>query len=289
LAGHLVGVLDPGLFRLRRRLNPRVALVADILDAIRNPLDHHLGAYRVITEGGVDRHEEIREARGLQIEVAARTVGPTILEGFPVFTADIHPRQRSADRVKPSGVDDDVEVVLLVTRLDARGVDALDRRFANVNQQHVGAVELLVIATLERDALGAKRMVLRHQLLRDDGIFDARANLVTDELGEVLVRLTIRHNVVEIGEPFRKSWLRPQLFIAIEPLFARDIERIAHVEGVIEAERRFANPLMDFLRVLLELALRLGADGAIAQRRTVIRRALEDRELADVLGDLRDQ
>src|SRR5208283_463406 len=114
-------------------------------------------------------------------------------------------------------------------------------------------------------------------------------NLVTDELGEVLVRLTIRHNVVEIGEPFRKSWLRPQLFIAIEPLFARDIERIAHVEGVIEAERRFANPLMDFLRVLLELALRLGADGAIAQRRTVIRRALEDRELADVLGDLRDQ
>src|SRR4030095_5655548 len=38
--------------------------------------------------------------------------------------------------------------------------------------------------------------------------------------------------------------------------------------------------------VVLDLTLRLGVDGAIAERRTVIGRALEHRQMADLLGDL---
>src|SRR5205823_4012075 len=48
--------------------------------------------------------------------------------------------------------------------------------------------------------------------------------------------------------------------------------------------------LLENVRVArLDLALRFGIDGGIAERRTVIGRALEHRQMADVLGDLCDE
>src|SRR5712692_4599617 len=51
----------------------------------------------------------------------------------------------------------------------------------------------------------------------------------------------------------------------------------------------FVTLLEDVRVARLDLALRFGIDGRIAERRTVIGRALEHRQMADVLGDLRDE
>src|SRR6266849_3009234 len=114
-------------------------------------------------------------------------------------------------------------------------------------------------------------MVLGHELFRYHRILNTRADLVADKLGEVLVGLAARHYVVEIAQPFFEPGLRPQLLIQREPLFPRDLEGVARVEVVGKAGG----------------GLRI--DQPISQRRTVIRRALEDREMTDFFGDYRDE
>src|SRR5690348_9647815 len=130
-------------------------------------------------------------------------------------------------------------------------------------------------------------MVLGHELFGDHRILNARADLVADELGEVLVGLPAGHNVVEVAQPFFEPRLRPQLLIQREPLFPRDLEGVARVEVVGKAGGGFANSLVNFRVGGLEPALRLRVDQPIPQRRTVIRRALENREMGDLLRDYR--
>src|SRR6266851_3182212 len=132
-------------------------------------------------------------------------------------------------------------------------------------------------------------MVLGHELFRYHRILNTRADLVADKLGEVFVGLPARHYVVEIAQPFFEPGLRPQLLIQREPLFPRDLEGVARVEVVGKAGRGFANSLVNFRVGRLEPALGLRVDRPIPQRRAVIRRALEDREMADFFGDYRDE
>ena len=127
------------------------------------------------------------------------------------------------------------------------------------------------------------------KLFRHHGILDARADLIADELGEVLVGLPVGHNVMEIAQPFREPGLRPQLFVQRQPLFLRDLQGLARVEVVHKAGGGFANAFVNFWVAGLELALGLRGNQPIPQRRTVIGRALEDREMADFFGDDRDE
>ncbi len=146
--GHLVDVLYPRVFHLRLGGNTPKALLAYIADGIGNPFDDRLGANRVVTKRGVDGNEEVREARGLQPQVVARPMGPLVLDRLSPFAANIDPRQRSRHGIKPRGIDDDVEFILLLTGLDAFGRDALDRGLAHVHQQDIVAIVRFVIVGL---------------------------------------------------------------------------------------------------------------------------------------------
>ena len=125
--GYFVDVLYPRVFRLRLRSNALQALLAHVANAIGNPFNDRLGADRVVTKCGVDGNEEVWEARALQPQVVARSIGPLVLDRLATFATNIDPGQRSCHSIKPRGIDDDVECILLLSGLDAIGSDALNR------------------------------------------------------------------------------------------------------------------------------------------------------------------
>jgi hypothetical protein len=132
-------------------------------------------------------------------------------------------------------------------------------------------------------------MVLGAELFCHHRILDTRADLIAHEFGEVLVRLPARHDIVEIAQPFRESRLRPQFFVPRQPFFLRDVESIPRIEVVHKARGSFTNALVNGVVVGLPLILGLRGNPPIAQRRAVIRRTLEDREMADFFGDDRNE
>ena len=52
-------------------------------------------------------------------------------------------------------------------------------------------------------------MTLGHELFRNDWILHARADLVTDKLGEIFVGIWVSHNVMEVPQPLLKARFRP--------------------------------------------------------------------------------
>ena len=95
-------------------------------------------------------------------------VCPDVLQPHAVATTDIDAVERAGHAVEAGGVDQDVELVLLLARLDAVRRDALDRLVIHdIDEQDVVAVVGLEIAALQRHAPGAEAVVLRDQLLRD--------------------------------------------------------------------------------------------------------------------------
>ena len=107
----LVGVLHPGLFRLRSRRNARKVLLAHIANAIGNPFHDRLGADGVVAERGVRGNEEIRETGCLQPQVRAEPIiGPLVLQRLSTFAANVDRGQRARQRIKSRGVDDDVKL-----------------------------------------------------------------------------------------------------------------------------------------------------------------------------------
>ena len=56
-----------------------------------------------------------------------RPISPLFGQVLPVFTANIHPLEGTGDGIKPGGIDDDVDLVLSVRRLNTLRRDALDR------------------------------------------------------------------------------------------------------------------------------------------------------------------
>ena len=62
-------------------------------------------------------------------------------------------------------------------------------------------------------------MVLGHELFRHHRVLDPLADLITDEFGVVLVGLPGHHDVMEIGQPFLETGLRPQPLVLRQPFF----------------------------------------------------------------------
>src|SRR5712691_212702 len=114
-------------------------------------------------------------------------------------------------------------------------------------------------------------MVLGHELFRHHGIHDALADLLTDECRVVLVDLPGHHDVIEIGQPFLETGLCPQPLVLRQPLVRRDGQGRPRVECVQKRAWGCATLLEDVRVARLDLALRLGVDGPIAQRHTVVR------------------
>src|SRR5262249_18721304 len=74
-----------------------------------------------------------------------------------------------------------------------------------------------------------------------------------------------------------------------QPLCRRDGQGRPQVEGMHKRAWGFMTLLEDFGVACLDLALPFWVDGAIAQRHTVVRRALEDGEMGHVFGNFRDE
>src|SRR4030095_14320031 len=98
-------------------------------------------------------------------------------------TTDVDPVERAGDRVEAGGVDDHVERVLGLRRLDPGPGNALDRRLAEIDQAHVRLVVHLVVAALERYAARAEPVIGGDQLGRDAGVLHPRADLSSHEVG----------------------------------------------------------------------------------------------------------
>src|SRR3984893_2120406 len=132
-------------------------------------------------------------------------------------------------------------------------------------------------------------MIFGSQLFRDDRILDAFANLVADELREQFIGLLVAHNVAEIAEPFGKSRVRPQLLEPVLPFFRSHVEDRPRIEVVDKPGEGFARSFENFRIAGFDFGLGLRIDRPVAQGRAIIRRALEDRQMANLLGDFRDE
>src|SRR5215472_965371 len=117
----------------------------------------------------------------------------------------------AGDRVKARRIDDDVEFVFCVARLDAGRGDALDRRLVDVDELDVRLVIDLVVAAFERHSAGAETVVLRDQLLGDLRILDPLADLARDEIGDQRVCLAVHQDVAEIAHPDAETGLAVKL------------------------------------------------------------------------------
>ena len=131
--------------------------------------------------------------------------------------------QRSRHGVIARGKDEDVQVVLGITSLNAGGRDALNRRLAHVYQQDIVLVVHFIIPALTGEALGAEHVVLRHEFFRHDGILNTLANLLPDEFCVVLIGLPGEHDVIEIGQPFLEPRFGPQPLVLFQPFFRGDL------------------------------------------------------------------
>src|ERR1700722_20103642 len=282
-------MFGPRFFSFRGSFDLLKALLVHIAQAIAHPFDILFDTARHVAERravmGSDQSEEIRKACDLYPEVGLRAIGPFFFERLPIYAANIDPGQRPGHGVKTRRVNYQVKLVLRVAGLYALGRDALDWRLFEIHQRDVVAIELLVIATFQRHALGPKWMVLRDQLFRHHRIFDALANLVADELGEQLVRLKVGQHVAEIAQPFAEAGLRPQFLEARLTFFRRNIEDRAGVEIVDKARKGFARPFKDFRVARFDFRLRLRIHRPIAQGGAIVGGTLKDRQMANFLGD----
>ena len=208
------------------------------------------------------------------------SVGPDVLQPHAIRATDIDAVEGAGHAVEAGGVDQDVEFVFLLARLDAVRRDALDRLvILDVDQQDVVAVVGLEIAALQRHAPGAEAVVLRDQLVRDLRVLHALADLLGDELADRGVGLLVGQDVAEIAHPDAEARLRIKLFPERLALLRRHVQRLAGIGLVDEPARRLAAVGVDLLVAGLDLLhLRL-ADLGIVQRRRPVRPALEDGEL----------
>ena len=86
---------------------------------------------------------------------------------------------------------------------------------------------------------------------------------------------------------FLKSGSAHDLTVLLQPYFRRDFQSRPRVKWVQERTWGFATLLEDFRVACLDLPLPFGVDWAIPERRTVIRRALEDGPMGDFISNFR--
>jgi hypothetical protein len=253
----------PSILGLLGRLD--IAPPAHVRDTVGDPVVQHLDASRHVAERCRIQDEQVWKACCLHAEIGSRPVRPLPPERNALRAADIESRERPGYRIEPGSEDDHVQRIVHIPRpYPVRG-DPLDRRFAQIDQRHVVAIEDLVVSALERDALGAERMVLRNELFRHRRVADPLADLVAHELGVNLVSFRIGHDVAEVAEPLREARLRPQFLEPRHPLLLRHLEHRARVEVMNESGGRLPGPPEDLRIARLDLPLRLRIDRPVAK------------------------
>lgn len=178
---------------------------------------------------------------------------------------------------------DHVEFVLgPVLEPDALLGDVGDAVVLDVDDVHVGPVELLVVVLLQARPLDAEEV--RHLLGRQDlalaRVPDADADVVPPEVVGLLVRLGIEEHVLVVAEPESEAAVVPERAVEGLALLGRVIEGPALVHSVEEAAEALLPQLEQPWVPLLGAVLLLGRQHALAHRDGQVGRALEDLELA---------
>ena len=175
-----------------------------------------------------------------------------------------------------------------LARPDAPLGDPLDRRLLQVDEVHVRPVERLVVAGLHRDALVAEAVVLGDQLLGDDRVVDPCADLVGDELGQLVVGRLVHERLAEVRQPDAEAGFAVELLPLGQALLAGHLVERSPIGLVDEPARRARADGEDLVVALLDVGHLLGADRPVVQRRAPVGPALEHRQLADLIGQRAD-
>ena len=279
---------DPGILGVRLGLDRGGATVAQIREAVGNPVnmvfdpDHHVDEHRRAARAGDDEH--VGEPGRHQAQIVARASRPFVLDRASADAADVDPGERAGERVIAGRTHDDVDGVVARTGADTRRRHRLDRLRPEIDE--VDIVAVVEIVRRDADALGTERMVLRAQRLGYAGVADQLADAVAHEGGSRLVGREVRVDVVE-GVDEIDATLLPAPRIFALPFVRVDLERTAAAELIERADLPRPGAVLGIVGFPLPLVRILHRP--VAGRDDEVRRALEDEQLGRLPGNDRDR
>ena len=138
---------------------------------------------------------------------------------------------------------------------------------------------------LERQAAGAEAVVLRDQFLGHSRILHALTDLARNEIGDQRIGLAIHQDIAEVALPDAEAWLAVEFLEERLAFLGRNLERGAWIGAMDEAAGSFVAECEDLGIAIPDLAHLFFGDPGVMQRRAPVGGALEDRQLADFLGD----
>ena len=270
----------------------RVALGLHVLEQVGAPVDAGLDAARIVGRGRAalraGRHQHVGEAVDHHAEEGRDGGAPLVGELHAARALDVDLVEGAGDGVEARGVDDDVELVVALGGAQALLGDAHQRRLADVDQPDVGPVEGLEVVGLHRHALHAEAVVARDQLLGDLGILDPPADALGDVFGELGVGLLVGEDLAEVRQPDAEARPVVELVPQRQPLLAAHLVEAAAVGLVHEAARRARAGGEDLVVAPADVGHLALGDRPVVERAAPVRPALEDGELAHLVGDLAD-
>ena len=167
--GAVVDVLHPARLRRLGGLDRGVAVLAQVVEAVGDPVDvlldrhHHVRQHRRAARAGDG--EEVREADRGESEIGGGAVRPLLLQRHAVASGDVDRDEGAGHRVEPGGVHDGVELERLVDGVDAGLGDRRDRVLAQVDEPDVRQVVGGEVVGVETRPLGGEGVVGRAQRL----------------------------------------------------------------------------------------------------------------------------
>ena len=175
------------------------AACAQVTDAVEHPVhvlldrNDHVRQHR--GTAGTGDEKQVGEADRGQPEVGLRPVRPFVLQRQVVSAPDVDGRDRTRHGVETGGEDDRVEGERLVGGVDARLGDLPDRMFSDVDQAYVRKVVGGVVVRIQAWPFRGDGVIGRAQIGRRLRVIDDRADLVPEELGELVVGRGIAQHV----------------------------------------------------------------------------------------------
>ena len=245
--------------------------------------DRHVAQHRGAARPG--HREQVREARYLQAQVAARPGGPGVAQRDAVAPLDVQLQQRPGHGVEAGREDDDVELVLgAVAQAQPVGSDALDRVGPHIHQRHVRSVEGLEIPAVDRRPLGRIGVVDLGQKCCRRGVLHDLADLALDEFRRRRVRLQVGQDIAEIGAELQPALLPRGLVdgLALGIIHVED-RAVGDAEGMPIGVGM--HDLPDLVEILPHMAAEVLAQRRVARGDGVVGRALEHAQMAGGGGD----
>src|SRR6266852_1606149 len=287
-------MVAPGFLRFRRRLDPAEVVTPHVLDARDDEVTLQLGAGRPVAERrralrAVDI-EQIREVRARYAQMRARAAGPFLTQRLAVGAASVDAGQAAREEIEPRRQYENVELHFPVLRLDTRRRHSFDWGLEQVDNMDVRLIVRLVVVLLQGRPLNAERMQWLHRckLLRDGGILDPRAHLVAPERIGGIVDLLVAQHVLVRAEPKEETAPVPQLLVRRQPFPVGNIERVLRNEIIVEPGEGLGALEEALGKSLLHPPVGLVVELPLPHWQRQVRRALEHRELGDVLVNLLD-